>query len=119
MDASGVVRNIGSIFEMRRAAIYALALQFAATAINYFRSVQPSKPNSPGKFWHNKTAQAAARFFTGADYTSDAVRWFVAHGVPHGIYLELTNDRRHEAIRPLIQRYVGRYLDKVKGLYAD
>src|SRR5512139_1061336 len=108
MDVSEVKQNIAGIFERRKAAVYALSLKWAAIALNYFRSVQPASPNSSGQFWHNRTAQASARMFTDAFQEGSAdeliIGWFMAHGVIYGVYLELANNRAHEAIRPIIER---------------
>lgn len=61
--------------------------------------------------------------FTGADILggteSVIIRWFLAHGVRYGVYVELANDRRYEAIRPIIQRFAGRFIAEVKALYGD
>lgn len=113
-----VKNNIKNIFERRRASLYALALYYAAQAINYFRSVQPPTPNSKGKFWTNRTGQAAARMFTNAELGKDFITWFMAHGVQYGVYLELANDRRYAAINPIIQRYAGRFIEDAKKLYG-
>lgn len=119
MDVSGVKKNVASIYERRRAAVYAISLKWAAICLNYFRSVQPATPNSQGRFWHNKTAQAAARVFSNASIEGDLIRLFIAHGVSYGVYLELANDRKHEALRPIIQRFAGRYIAELKALYGD
>jgi hypothetical protein len=119
MDVTKVKTNIKNIYERKRRALYALALSFAAFAIRYFRSVQPPKPNSRGKFWHNRTGQAAARVFTNATITGNMVTWFIAHGVQYGVYLETANDRRYQALKPIIQRYANRFLTDARKLFKD
>jgi len=100
-------------------AIYVMALDYAAMAINYFRSVQPPKPDTQGKFWHNRTGFAAARVFADAKLRKSGLSWGIAHGVQYGVYLELANNRSHEALRPVIQRYAGRFLNDVRKIYRD
>jgi hypothetical protein len=86
-------------------------------ALNYFRSVQPPTPETAGQFWTNRTGQAAARVFSNAEITSEFVSWFMAHGVQYGVYLELANNRKHEALRPVIQRFASRFFNDVKKIY--
>ena len=117
MNVTQVKQNIKGIYERRKAAIYALALDYAALAINYFQLVQPPVPGSNGLFWTNRTGQAAARMFTNAEMTANAISWFMAHGVQYGVYLELANDRRYAAINPIIQRYASRFIQDVYKLY--
>ena len=113
-DIARVVRNTKGIYERRRAQVLALCLYYASLAINYFRSEQSS-----GAFWKNQSGQARDRMFSGAYQEKDIIAWFMAHGVQYGVYLELANDGRHEAIRPVIQRYVGRFYRDLKKLYGE
>lgn len=112
-DINKVKRNISGIYERRRVAAYAISLEFAAIALNYFRAVQ-----SGNKFWENQTNQAMNLFFTKAFKRGNVLGWLAAHGISYGVYLELANDRRHEAIRPVIQRFAGRFFNAVKELYG-
>lgn len=114
-----VKQKIRSVYERKRMAVYGISLEFAAMAWEYFMRQQPPRPNEPGNFWHNRTAQAAARVFFEAFMTGNSIGWGGAHGVDYGVYLELANDRKHESLRPIIQRYVGRYLLRIKELYVD
>lgn len=114
-----VKKKIASIYLRRRAAAYALSLQYAALALKYFRSVQPSSPNTKGLFWTNRTGQAAARMFTQGIKEDNVVGWLMAHAVQYGVYLEKANNRRYQSIRPIIQRFAGRYLAAVRRLYSD
>jgi len=119
MSVTQVTKKIKDIYNRRRIAVYALSLEYAALAINYFRSVQPPKPDSQGQFWHNRTGQAAARMFTGAEVTENIVSWFMAHGVQYGVYLELANDRRHASINQVIRKFAGRFYNDLGKLYKD
>lgn len=119
MGIQEVKAKIKNIYKRREAAVFALSLQYAGMAINYFRRVQPPVPNATGKFWTNRTGDAAARMFTNAEVEGNVVSWFMAQGVQYGVYLELANDGLHEAIRPIINRYVGRYLIDLGKIYSD
>lgn len=114
-----VKKNILSIYERRRSALFALSLFYAGLAINYFRESQPSGFGVRGKFWTNQTNQARDRMFTDAFIEDNVVGWFMAHGVQYGTYLELANNRQNEAIRPIIQRFAGRFFRDVKKIYGD
>ena len=57
--------------------------------------------------------------FTNVNMLKEAVSLIMAHGVQYGTYLELANDRRHEAIYPIIQRYFSRLMQDVNKLYGS
>ena len=109
-----VSNRIATIYLRRRAQIFAISLRYAALAIAYFRSQQAGN-----RYWVNQTNQAKDRMFTDAFQDDDVIGWFMAHGVQYGVYLELANDRQNEAIRPVIQRYAGRFFRDVRSLYSD
>lgn len=111
-DAARVNRNISSIYERRRIAVYALCLRYAALALNYFRAQKAS-----GAYWSNQTGQAAKLMFTDAYMADNVIGWFMAHGVEYGVYLELANDGAHEAIRPVVQHFVEPFYRELKELY--
>jgi uncharacterized protein (DUF2336 family) len=116
--ADTVIRNIASIYERRRAAVYALCLSYAARALNKFRADQPAVPGTAGKYWNNQTGQAAARVFANAAMEENVLSWFMAHAVQYGVYLELANDRKHEALRPIIQEFIEPFTKDLRELYV-
>jgi hypothetical protein len=116
-DVNNIKKKINSIYEKRRAQIIGICLYYTQLSIQYFWSVQPPIPNTQGAFWHNWTGQAAARMFTGTIEEGEILGWYMAHGVDYGVYLELANDRRFESIRPIIQRYAGRFFADCRKLY--
>jgi hypothetical protein len=113
-----VIANIKSIYTRRLAQLEALNRYYAALAINYFISVQKTGIGNPGKWWHNQTEQAAARMFTNAFKDGTDIGWYIAHGVDYGVWLTLANDRRHDALTPIIKRYAGRYFNDAKKLFG-
>lgn len=112
-----VVKNIIGIYERRAAAVFALSKEYAAIAWRYFRQVQDTGINNPGLFWHNRLNDAARRVFAEAFIDSNEIGWFIAHGVDYGVYLELANDRKHEALRPIVQRFAGLFFKAVERIY--
>lgn len=113
-DANRVKGNIKSIYERRRQAVYALSLNYAARALNAFRAAQGTN-----RFWMNQTGQARDRMFSNAELTDNVVSWFMAHGVSYGVYLELANDRQHEALRPIIAALFPRFKRDLEQIYGD
>lgn len=98
------------------AQIEALNRYYATLVLNYFQSVQKTGIGNPGKYWINQTEQAAARMFSSAFREGYELGFFMAHGVDYGLWLTLANDRRHDALTPIIHRYAGRYLNDVRKL---
>jgi hypothetical protein len=118
LDVEKVKKRIRSIYDVRRAQIYGISLQYAAMALRDFQIQQRISPHSFGNFWNNQTAQAAARVFSRAFKDERSVGWFLAHGVFYGVYLELANDRKHEALRPIVQQYAEKFLKDIRKLYV-
>lgn len=114
MNTKDIVKKIKGIYERRRVAIYALSLNYAATALQYFRQQQGSNT-----YWNNQTYDAMNRVFTDAEIKGDTISWGMAHGVSYGIALELANNGRHAAIAPIMRRFAPRFFRDVQGLYSD
>ena len=96
-DIASTKGNISQIFQQKRVKYFALSLSYAGQAINRFRAFQDGNV-----FWDNQTDQAKDRMFSNAFIEQETVGWFLSHGVEYGIYLELSNDRQNEAIKPII-----------------
>jgi len=110
-----VKKNIDSAFRRKRAAIFALSKFYAAEALSYFKAEQAQKIK--GRWWVNQTNQAAARFFTSAFLDGDSVGFFIAHGVDYGTYLTIANDRKNDALIPIMRKFVPKFIEDVKKLY--
>jgi hypothetical protein len=119
MDVEPIKKEVEEIFKRRQAAILAMCKYEAASALQEFQVNQPASPDTPGKYWFNRTAQAAARVFADGELTEDGARWFMAHGVLYGVYLELSNNRAHEALRPIIEARLKEFMWKIGELYKD
>ena len=105
MDGMAALKkSLTSIYERRRKSVYALSLYYAAQSLQYFRLQQ-----SNNAYWENQTGFARDLMFSNAYIEDNVVAWFMAHAVHYGVYLELANDRKHEAIRPIVQRFAGRF----------
>lgn len=116
-DAKKVARNIELIYSQKVIpAVYGLAQQYAALALSDFRSKQGFGQGNTGEYWTNRTEDAVKRVFTSAFLTQKEVGFFIAHAVEYGIYLELANDRKHEALRPTINKWGPLFLAAVANL---
>lgn len=123
-DANRVKKNILTTFQRRQAAIFAISAQYAVLAIQKFKDEQDTGLQTEGKFWFNRTNQAVDRMFTVPFIDGLDVGWRMGHGVEYGVYLELANDRRNEAIRPTVRFFTDRrrknnFFRAVARLYTD
>ena len=120
MSNAEVIAKMGNELLVRPVAILeALNREYAVIAINYFLSVQPPGIDTSGKFWDNKTAQAATSMFSNAFREGKDYGWFISHGVKYGLYLELANDRKHQALWPIVKRFAGRYFSDVNKIFGS
>jgi hypothetical protein len=125
-----VSRNLDAIYARKRAALFALCLFYASKILAEFREQQLVGPGGgswidryngqgKGRYWNNQTETAAREVFADAYSDGDELGFFVAHMVEYGVYLELANDRRHEALRPLIEKYYPLFRAEAEALYSD
>jgi len=125
-----VSRNLDAIYARKRAAVLALCLLYAAKMLQEFHEQQLVGPGGgswidryngrgKGRYWNNQTESAARLVFSDAFIDGDDLGFFIAHMVEYGVYLELANDRRHEALRPLIEKYFPLFKREVQAIYAD
>ncbi len=108
-----VQRNIERIYARKKAACYAIAQEYALKAIRYFRDQQ-----SQGKYWDNQTGQAMDGMFTQAYVEDEILGWFMAHGVEYGIDLELGNNGRNQAIKPVLDEFREPFLQAIRGVFV-
>lgn len=110
-----VNNNIEAAFQRKRAAVYALCLHYSALALKYFRAEQERN-----RFWTNRTGLAKDTVFSGAfKEGQDIIGWFMAHTLQYGVHLELANDRKYEALNPVIKVFYPLFRDNLEKLYAD
>ena len=105
--------RLRGIFERRIAATKALCEYYSALSIQTFRQRQ-----SANAFWNNQTSTAYSRVFSEAFYERDAIGWFIAHAVEYGVYLELANDRAHEALKPIVIELEPAFMRDLKGIWG-
>lgn len=116
MEVEGVEKVkafIADEIKRRKIASIALCRYYAARALENFRVIQ----NVDG-FWTNRTESALAEVFSGAINEDGEIGFFLAHAVDYGVYLELANDRKHEALRPIIMDLYPEFEKDLKEIWA-
>jgi len=125
-----VSRNLGIIFAKKRAAAFALCLYYSGLILAEFREQQVVGPGGGswidryngqgvGRYWNNQTETAAKTVFADAYSDGDEIGFFIAHLVEYGVYLELANNRQHEALKPLIEKYYPLFVKDLQAIYSD
>jgi hypothetical protein len=109
---NSVKKEIVDLYTRRRAAVYALALLWAARTIREFRQRQANN-----YYWNNETTTAWRTMFTTAFIDGDMIGFLMAHAISYGVYLELANNGRNQAIRPLMQAFSVFFISDVRRLY--
>lgn len=110
---SSIKKEVKGAYDSKRAALVALSLYYAGLSLQAFRQFQ-----SRGGFWENQTKTAYNTVFSDAIIAEDAVGFFLAHLVEYGVYLELANDRKNQALLPIVMRFYSRFVRDVEALYA-
>ena len=100
------------IFAGRITATKALCEYYAALALQTFRQRQ-----SGNEYWNNKTSTAYSRVYAEGFIEGDVIGWFIAHAVEYGVYLELANDRKHEALRPIVMELEPAFMRDLKRIW--
>lgn len=114
MSTAEIEHNVSRAFDRKKAAVYALSQAYAAKALAYFQEQQAGE-----KYWVNETNQAKDRMFAKGYLEKELVGWFMAHGVEYGPWLELSNNRQNEAIRPVIEVFKDAFYADVKAVFGD
>ncbi len=114
---AGVKAAVNVIYEARKAQVLALAHIYAKKCLEEFLREQQTGAGVIGKYWYNRTANASDTMFSDAYSEDNVVAWFMSHYMFYGVYLEICNDRKYEAIRPLVEKWGTEFILAVKGLY--
>lgn len=110
-DVKPLMANIYKIYDRKVATIYALCEEYAARALQRFLSAQDINV-----FWVNRTFTAEREMFAEAfrEVGDKAVGWYMAHGAAYGVYLELANNRKYAAIKPIVEYFYPSFMADLK-----
>lgn len=110
-DIANLKRNIGNIYERKKAAIYALCKFYAGLCLQRFRQKQ-----AQDAFWHNRTNMAYNTVFSDAEMTKEFIGFFLAQYEDYGVFLELANNRIHESLRPTVIAFYARFMRDLEAI---
>jgi hypothetical protein len=113
-QTAAIKAKVKQTYDRRRSAAIALCLHYAGMALQRFRQKQASN-----KFWDNQTKVALDTVFSDAIVTDGAVGFFLAHLVEYGVYLELANDRKNQALVPTVMAFYSRFHCDLEALYGS
>lgn len=112
-DVTAVKNNIKRIYNRKRVETIALCQEYASEALQIFQSTQTADV-----WWNNQTFTAMNTVFSGVISEKDVTGWFLAHAVEYGIYLELANDRKHEALRPIVMKMFPEFEKALRKIWS-
>jgi hypothetical protein len=112
-DIVNLKKEIDSIYNRKRAAVYALCKYYAGLSLQRFRQKQ-----AQDAFFHNRTNTAYNTAFSDAEMTKEYCMFFLALAVEYGWPLELANNRKHESVRPTVMAFYSRFMRDLEALFA-
>lgn len=111
MQIAKINTNIRGVYGRRRIALITLCIQYAGKALQLFRVRQRGN-----QYWNNQLYIAMNTVFSNPYITTDVVGFYISHLVEYGVYLELANNRKHEALWPIVKELEDEFLEKVERL---
>ena len=113
-DIGKLKASITRKINRRKIATIALCQEYASEALQIFQSTQTADV-----WWNNQTFTAMNTVFSGVISEQDVTGWFLAHAVEYGIYLELANSRKHEALRPIVMKMYPEFDKALREIWGD
>lgn len=107
-----ITKNIRAANTRKVIASIALCRYYSAKALETFRRYQTFQT-----FWNNQTGTAYNQVFASNIAEDREIGFFIAHDVLYGIYLELANDRKHEALWPIIRDMYSEFEIELRKLW--
>lgn len=109
-----VARNIADIYTRKINASISLCWYYSEKAQEIFRQYQAGN-----EYWNNQTGTAYNEVFAKAFKSTNEIGFLLAHNVEYGIYLELANDRKHEALWPIIKGLDKDFNESLRSIWSD
>ena len=113
-DIDKLKLSVKGIYLRKKNSMNALCLQYAGYALQRFRQKQ-----SQNAFWKNQTGSLFNNAFSGSEITQEFIAFYLALKEGYGVYVELANNRKHEAVRPTVMAFYSRFMRDVEKIYAD
>jgi hypothetical protein len=110
-DIANLKKEIDNIYSRKKAAVYALCKYYAGLCLQRFRQKQ-----AQDAFFHNRTNTAYNTAFSDAEMTKEYCEFFLAIAVEYGVYLELSNNRKHESVRPTVMAFYSRFIRDLEAI---
>lgn len=113
-DIARMKQTFKGVYLRKKNSMNALCLQYAGYALQRFR--QKQKNNA---FWKNQTGSLFNNAFSGSEITQEFIGFYLSLTEDYGKYVELANNRKHEAVRPTVMAFYSRFMRDVEKIYAD
>jgi hypothetical protein len=112
-----VEKRIRKIYRQKLASARAVCEQFAYEAEEIFRNNQGTEQGA-GKYWQNQIGHAARSVEGYVAGRGNNIGFGLKHTVEYGPYLELANNRKHEALRPIVYSLINNFVEEVKKIFC-
>lgn len=111
-NIADVCFNIKGFNSRKVAASVALCHYYSEKALQIFRRFQIFN-----EFWTNRTNTAYNAVFGGLVNEQNEIGFLLAHRIEYGVYLELANDRKHEALVPVIRDLDSEFQEDLRKIW--
>lgn len=112
-QVENVTKNIETLSLRKVKATIVLCKYYEARSKELFRKFQIHNV-----FWTNRTSSAYGNVFSKTITEVGEVGFFIAHAVDYGVYLELANDRKYEALYPIIKELEPEFKKDLKEIWG-
>lgn len=113
-DIDKLNRTLKDLYVSKLNQMNALCKYYAGLSLQRFR--QKQKQNA---FWTNQTGSLFNNAFSDSEITREFIGFYLSLTEDYGLYVELANNRKHEAVRPTVMAFYSRFMRDVEKIYAD
>jgi hypothetical protein len=113
-DVAKLKESIKGIEFKLRMKLGDLCKYYAGKALKNFQDKQVHNA-----FWQNQTGNLFGNADSGEWITKEFSGFYLYLKEHYGVYVELANDRKHEAIRPTVMALYSDFMRDVEKIYAD
>lgn len=113
-EIASIKANVKRAYNFKVEKAYRLCLAYAGYFKQRFRQKQ-----AQNAYWNNQTGTAYATVESGAEKLDAELVAYLMQTVDYGLYLELANNRKHEAIRPTVMAFYSRFMRDVEKVFGE